>query len=84
VLAELEAYSPLVGQGRYIVVFDTRIELTPENRFLDKPWGPKNSPMLAVNEFLKNNNRFKCNYNIEYKLQITECPSGYLQCISDK
>ncbi|RME58884.1 cephalosporin hydroxylase, partial [Candidatus Parcubacteria bacterium] len=38
VLAELEAYAPLVSKGSYCVVFDTIIEDMPEGSFPDRPW----------------------------------------------
>ena len=82
VLAELEAYSPLIKPPSYIVVFDTRIEWTPKARFTNRPWGAGNSPMSAVQQFLQTNKRFLCDYSYENKLQITECPGGYLKCIS--
>jgi len=53
VLAELEAYAPLVSPGSYCVVFDTLIEDMPDDMFPDRPWGPGNNPKTAVREFLK-------------------------------
>ena len=38
VLAELEAYAPLVSPGSYCVVFDTIIEDLPDDMFPDKFW----------------------------------------------
>ena len=46
VLAELEAYAPLVTPGSYCVVFDTLIEDMPADTFPDRPWGPGDSPKL--------------------------------------
>ncbi|MFZ4792268.1 MAG: cephalosporin hydroxylase family protein [Candidatus Competibacteraceae bacterium] len=48
VLAELEAYAPLVSLGSYCVVFDTIIEDMPPDAFPDRPWGPGNNPKTAV------------------------------------
>ena len=39
VLAELEAYAPLVSHSSYCVVFDTIIEDLPPEMFPDRPWG---------------------------------------------
>ncbi|MGE0430596.1 MAG: cephalosporin hydroxylase family protein, partial [Hydrogenophaga sp.] len=50
VLAELEAYAPLVSAGSYCVVFDTIIEDMPADMFPDRPWGPGNNPKTAVHE----------------------------------
>jgi len=81
VLKELKAYSSLVKKGSYLVVFDTVIEDMPKNSFPNRPWDKGNNPKTAVNEFLKKNNRFKIDLNIERKLMITSSPSGFLKCI---
>ena len=81
VLMELKSYSPLVKPSSYIVVFDTQIENTDLVNNADKPWGQGNNPMTAVKNFLQENSRFQIDREIEDKLQITECPSGYLKCV---
>lgn len=82
VLAELEAYAPLVSPASYCVVFDTIIEDMPDDMFPDRPWGKGNNPKTAVWEFLKNNKRFEIAKMIENKLLITVAPGGYLKCVS--
>ena len=81
VLKELELYSPLVTKGSYLVVFDTIIEDMPEDFFPDRPWGKGNNPKTAVQEFLKTNDRFVVDKEIENKLLITVAPDGYLKCV---
>jgi cephalosporin hydroxylase len=81
VLAELEAYGPLVSKGSYCVVFDTIIEDMPDEFFPDRPWRKGNNPKTAVKEFLKNHNEFELDMNIENKLLITVSPEGYLRRI---
>jgi cephalosporin hydroxylase len=83
VLKELNVYSPLVSKGSYLVVFDTVIEDMPEDCFPDRPWGKGNNPKTAVWEFLKTNDRFIVDKEIEDKLLITVAPNGYLKCIKD-
>jgi cephalosporin hydroxylase len=83
VLKELELYSPLIKKGSYLVVFDTIIEDMPEDFFPDRPWGKGNNPKTAVWEFLKTNDRFVIDREIENKLLITVAPDGYLKCIKD-
>lgn len=83
VLKELELYSPLVTKGSYLVVFDTIIEDLPKDFFPHRSWGKGNNPKTAVWEFLKTNNRFEIDKEIENKLLITVAPSGYLKCIKD-
>ncbi len=83
VLRELKLYSPLVKKGSYLVVFDTVVEDMPERLFADRPWGKDNNPKTAVREFMKTNNRFAIDKEIENKLLITVAPDGYLKCIED-
>jgi len=83
VLKELQLYSPLVTEGSYLIVFDTVIDDMPDNFFPDRPWGKGNNPKTAVKEFLKNNDRFEIDKNIENKLLITAAPSGYLKCVKN-
>jgi cephalosporin hydroxylase len=83
VLKELQIYSPFVRCGSYVVVFDTVIEDMPENSFPERPWGNGNNPKTAVHAFLKSNDRFEIDTDIENKLLITTAPSGYLRCVKD-
>lgn len=81
VLKELELYSPLVTKDSYLVVFDTIVEDLPDDFFPDRPWSKGNNPKTAVREFLKTNDRFTVDREIESKLLITVAPDGYLKCI---
>jgi cephalosporin hydroxylase len=76
VLAELEAFAPLVSVGSYCCVFDTVIEDIPKQ---DRPWGPGKSPKTAVWEYLKSHSEFEIDKNIQNKLLITVAPDGYLR-----
>ncbi len=94
VLAELEAYAPLVSPDSYCVVFDTIIEDMPDDMFPDRPWGKDNNPKTALREYLhrlKEKGRtaadgvplhFEIDKMIENKLLITVAPDGYLKRIS--
>lgn len=91
VLAELEAYAPLVTSGSYCVVFDTLIDDMPSDMFPDRPWGPKNNPKTAVHEYLKRLAlegrraadgeplQFEIDKQMDAKLQISVAPEGYLR-----
>jgi len=79
VLAELEAYAPLVSTGSYCVVFDTVIEDMPAEMFPDRLWGPGDNPKTAVREYLKTHPEFEIDLSIQRKLVITVAPDGYLQ-----
>jgi cephalosporin hydroxylase len=83
VLRELEAYSPFVTTGSYCVVFDTIVEDLPNEYSADRPWGKGNNPKTAVWKFLKKNDRFVIDKEIENKLLITVAPDGYLKCVKD-
>ena len=91
VLAELEAYAPLVTVGSYCVVFDTIVEDMPADMFQDRPWGKGDNPKTAVREYLRrlqDEDRtaadgtplaFMADENITNKLLITVAPDGYLK-----
>ena len=79
VLAELEAYAPLVTKGSYCVVFDTVVEDMPKGSFPDRPWDVGNNPKTAVWEYLKNHNEFEIDKRIQHKLLITVAPDGFLK-----
>jgi len=79
VLAELEAYAPLVTPDSYCIVFDTLVEDMPGHLSADRPWGPGNSPKSAVHAFLKTNTDFQIDSRIDKKLLITVAPDGFLK-----
>lgn len=79
VLAELEAYAPLVSVGSYCVVFDTIVEDLPAGLYPDRPWDVGNNPKTAVHEYLRRDDRFEIDRDIEAKIQITVAPDGYLR-----
>jgi len=81
VLAELEAYAPLVTQGSYCVVFDTIIEDLPAGSFPDRPWDKGNNPKTAVWEYLKTHPEFEIDHEIDDKLLISVAPCGFLKRI---
>ena len=79
VLAELEAYAPLVSEGSYCIVFDTLIENMPAETFADRPWGPGENPKTAVWEYLKTHPEFVIDKQMDHKLLISVAPEGYLK-----
>jgi cephalosporin hydroxylase len=79
VLAELEAYAPLVSVGSYCVVFDTVIEDMPAGTYPDRPWGPGDNPKTAVDEYLESHPEFEVDRQFDDKLQISVAPGGYLK-----
>ena len=83
VARELDLYSPMVRRGSYLVVMDTVVEEMPADFFPDRPWGPGNNPKTAVDAFLKRNDRFEVDRDIDAKLLMSVAPGGYLRCVKD-
>lgn len=79
VLAELQAYAPLVSPGSYCVVFDTVIEDLPAGMYPDRPWDVGNNPKTAVRAYLQQCSDFEVDEDLEAKLLITVAPGGYLR-----
>ncbi|UUO23124.1 cephalosporin hydroxylase [Colwellia sp. M166] len=79
VLAELEAYAPLVSYNSYCVVFDGIVDDLPDEISENRPWGVGNNPKTAVHQYLKHHPEFIIDDKIDNKLQITVAPSGYLK-----
>jgi cephalosporin hydroxylase len=79
VLAELNAYAPLVSVGSYCIVFDTVIDDMPAGMFPDRPWGPGDNPKTAVFKFLKQHPGFEIDKQIDHKLLLSVAPDGYLK-----
>jgi cephalosporin hydroxylase len=72
VLAELQAYAPLVTPGSYLIVEDTNLNGHP----VESDHGP--GPAEAVAEFLEGNDAFVRDESRE-KFLLTFNPGGYLQ-----
>lgn len=83
VARELDLYSPMVRRGSYLVVMDTVVEEMPADFFPDRPWGQGNNPRTAVAEFLKRNDRFEVDCDVDAKLLMSVAPGGYLRCVKD-
>lgn len=82
VLQELELYSPFVSRDSYIVVFDTIVEDLPDNYLPGgRPWKKGDNPKTAVYQFLKKNDSFEIQTQINDKLLVSVAPDGYLKRI---
>lgn len=79
VLHELQLYSQFVSIDSYLVAPDTFIEFFPAGFFSDRPWDVGNNPYTALQEFLKHNDQFVVDQELENKLLITEGIGGYLK-----
>lgn len=79
VMSELKAYSDMVTVGSYLVVFDTHIEDMPDSYIWEnRPWGKGNNPKTAVHEWIKTNDNFEIDNDIENQVLITSAPDGFL------
>ena len=79
VLNELYLYSKLLKKGDFIIVMDTVIELIDQKYTKGKSFSKGNSPMNAVQVFLKSNKNFK-NINLyENKSFLTVARNGFLK-----
>ncbi len=83
VARELALYAPLVRAGYFLVVMDTAVEYADPASIVDRPWGPGNSPMTAVDAFLAREPRFVVDAEYDAKLLFTVAPRGYLRAESD-
>lgn len=81
VLAELEAYAPLVSVGSYCIVWDTVVDDVPKSLFPNRPWGPGDNPKTAVRQYLKTHLEFEVDKAIDHKLLMSVAPDGYLRRI---
>lgn len=94
VLAELEAYAPLVTPGSYCCVFDTVIEDLPADSYPDRPWSRGDNPKTAAREYLSRLAatprvgadgrplRFEVDSAIDNKLLVSVAPQGYLRRVA--
>jgi cephalosporin hydroxylase len=83
VLKELRLYSPLVGVGHYLICGDTILEQIPQQPHRPRPWGPGNNPQTALDQFLRENDRFGIDRRLENKLLFSCNPGGYLRCCKE-
>ena len=79
VLAELEAYAGLATPGSYCVVFDTLIEDMPADAYPDRPWGPGDSPLTAVRQWLAAHPEFEIDPVPHQKALVTVARDGFLR-----
>ena len=79
VLAELEAYAPLVAVGSYCVVMDTVIEDLPAESFPDRPWARGDNPKTAVRRWIAAHPEFEVDVARDAQLLVSVAPEGYLR-----
>lgn len=82
VLAELQAYAPLVSVGSYCVVFDTFVQDMPPGFFSDRPWDVENNPKTAVHEWLQGRSDFVVDAHWDQRLMVTVAPQGFLRRVA--
>ena len=80
-LNKLFLYTPLASKGFYLVVIDTVVDDMPDDFFPDRPWGKRNNPKTAIDEFLTSSSRFQIDESVHEKLLITGAKNGFLKCL---
>jgi len=84
VIEECRTYGPLVTEGCYLVVADTVVGYIPEDNPLktrSKTWRPGNEPLSALQDYLKETDRFEVDEILNGKLVISSSPNGYCRCV---
>ena len=81
VLDELNLYSKLIKKNQYLICGDTIIAYQPKAKTRPRDWTRKKNPLSALKEFLKKNNSFKNDREIQNKLLLTNMPHGWLKKI---
>lgn len=80
VLAELNAYAPLVSRDSYVVVLDTGIDdIDPTAIAPNRPWCKGNSPKSALEEFMRSNDNFIYDNFYHEKAWVTSAPEGIIK-----
>jgi len=79
VLTELRLYEQFVGKNQYMICGDTIVEDWPKEATRDREWGHGNNPKTALHEFLKENQCFERDVQLENKLLLSCHPEGYLR-----
>jgi cephalosporin hydroxylase len=82
VVAELEAYAPMVSLGSYCVVFDTFVDDMPAGFFADRPWDVGNNPKTAIRQWMKARSDFQIDESWPNKLMVTVAPDGFLKRVA--
>lgn len=82
VMAELQAYAPLVSVGSYCVVFDTFVQDMPPGFFSDRPWDVGDNPKTAVREWLQGRSDFVVDAQWDQRLMVTVAPQGFLRRVA--
>lgn len=80
VFSELQAYSPLVGPGHYLICGDTHVELVKKGVYKGKPYDRGNNPMVALDRFLETDpgKNFSIDETASEKYALSLNPRGYL------
>lgn len=76
VLAELESYFGLVGEGMYMIVEDTLADV------MNQMPVPVGGPLPAVHRFLAGHPEFELDMTLSEKYLLTQSPYGFLRRVS--
>jgi len=81
VLAELNAFAPLISVGQYLIVGDTAIARQPPAPLRPRPWGEGNNPATALRAYMEQPDHVDLvvDEQIENKLLMSNNWGGYLR-----
>jgi cephalosporin hydroxylase len=82
VLEELRLYGALVTEGQFLVASDTVVDDIPPQTHRPREWGPGNNPKTALQEYLRETDRFEADAWFNSKVLITSSRGGYLRCVT--
>ncbi|HTU82334.1 MAG TPA: CmcI family methyltransferase, partial [Candidatus Acidoferrales bacterium] len=71
----------LVREGGPLVVFGTSVASVDSSIDLKREWDQRRNPKSALDEFLRENDRFAVDRELNDKLLLTDAPDGYLRAI---
>lgn len=86
VLAECQAYGPMVTKDCYLVIADTLVGHLSEDEAPKKRsqiWYQGNEPLSALRDYMEETDRFEVDPVINGKLVLSSSPGGYLRCLKD-
>lgn len=82
VLDELRLYGPMVTKDQYLIVADTSVEYLPSADVRgERAWSKGDNPKTAMDEYMKECDRFVADEFINNKLLLTSTPGGYFKCV---
>lgn len=78
---ELSIYADLVSKNSYLIVCDTILNFIPNQNHRKREFNKSNNPKIALDNFLKNCDKFEVDQYYNNKILTSFSPTGYLKKI---